>query len=102
MAEYIKLSVVTDQLQEIFEDDFNLDEFLLGNFNEDAAHAAKLIFHEQEGGFEGGAESCHTVFSIGDVFYKINYSYYSHHGFDTEYAGAFIVTPVEQTVVVYQ
>ena len=58
----------------------------------------------QEGGGEGGAEACFTVFQWKDKLYKIEYSYYSHHGFDFDDCLERIseVTPVEKTVVVYE
>ena len=57
---------------------------------------------EQEGGGEGGGEYCYTVFKVGDKFYKVEYNYYSHQGFDTDCAALYEVTPREQTITVYE
>src|SRR5574344_208210 len=48
--------------------------------NSGVEHQIKFI--EQDGGGEGGSEYCHTVLQIGDEFYKFEYRYYSHHGYD--------------------
>lgn len=57
---------------------------------------------EQEGGGEGGSEWCYSVFKLGGKIYKINYNYYSHQGFDFDYAEVKEVKPVKKTVVVYE
>lgn len=61
-----------------------------------------LKWIEQDGGGEGGAESCYTVFKWKDNFYKITYNYYSFHGYDFDYSEIYRVTPVEKTVTVYE
>lgn len=57
---------------------------------------------EQEGGGEGGSEHCESVIKLGDKFYKVVYSYYSHHGYDFDYAEVFEVKPKEKTITVYE
>ena len=59
-------------------------------------------FIEQEGGGEGGAEYCYTVFKWKGTFYKVTYNYYSHHGFDFDCSEIYRVTPKEKTVTVYE
>lgn len=59
-----------------------------------------ITFIEQEGGGEGGAENCHTVLKIGDDFYKFEYRYYSHHGYDY-FSEARKVTPSQKVITVY-
>jgi len=60
------------------------------------------VFVEQDGGGEGGAEDCYTVFNIDGVFYKVLYSYYSHYGYELDYATVQKVTPKKQTITVYE
>lgn len=57
---------------------------------------------EQEGGGEGGGEYCYTVFKLGNKFYKVEYNYYSHQGYDTDCAALYEVTPKQQTITVYE
>jgi hypothetical protein len=54
-----------------------------------------------DGGGEGGAESCHTIFALGDKFYKIRYSYYSYRGYEIDDAELIEVTPKMIEVVSY-
>jgi len=103
MAKQVSIVDLKGQLEEIFaESDYDFLSFLLGDYDEEAAFAAKLEHHEQDGGGEGGSEYCYTVFSIGDVYYKIAYSYYSHHGYETDYATAYEVTPVQRMTTYYE
>jgi len=37
---------------------------------------------EQEGGGVGGSEDCHTILKVGDRYFRFEYNYYSHHGYD--------------------
>lgn len=55
-----------------------------------------------EGGGEGGAESCHSIFALGDKFHKIRYSYYSHIGYEIDDDAELIeVTPKKIEVLSY-
>lgn len=62
---------------------------------------------EQEGGGEGGAENCHSVIEVqfgewtGKLI-KVFYNYYSHHGYDFDYAEAREVAPVQRMVTFYE
>ena len=67
--------------------------------NSGVEHPTKFI--EQEGGGEGGSEYCHTVLQIGDEFYKFDYRYYSHHGFD-DFEKATKVEPKQKVITVYE
>ena len=67
----------------------------LGDFND-------FGIIEQEGGGEGGAEDCTLVFMWKDKYYRLNYSYYSYHGYDFDDAMLYEVTPVEKVVTVYE
>lgn len=62
----------------------------------------RIEFLEQDGGGEGGKESCYTVFKLDGVCYMATYSYYSHHGFDYLSRDFTIVEPVEKTITVYE
>lgn len=57
---------------------------------------------EKDGGGEGGAEDCYSVVKLNGVFYCIYYNYYSHHGFDFDYASIQVVRPVEKVITVYE
>ncbi len=55
-----------------------------------------------EGGGEGGAESCHSIFALGDKFYKIRYSYYSYRGYEIDDDAELVeVTPKTIEVISY-
>ena len=56
-----------------------------------------------KGGGEGGAEDCEGVFSLKGVYYKTNYSYYSHQGYDYDdiLNTLKVVTPEEEIRTVY-
>ena len=60
----------------------------------------KLIL--QEGGGEGGAEDCRSVFKVGDQYFMVNYNYYSYNGFDFDYASITEVEPYEKIVIDYR
>ena len=64
--------------------------------------AEGVEFIEQKGGHEGGSEYCYSVFKIDGTYYKVEYSYYSHNGFETDYAEVSIVYPKEKTITVYE
>ena len=105
MAQKIDIAEVNEKLEEIFLADdsyFEFVDFLLGDFDEVAANVGGVVHLEQDGGGEGGSEDCYTVFSIGDITYKVTYNYYSHLGFETGYAQAYIVTPVQRTITAYE
>lgn len=81
-----------------WDDEWDEHYIIHGDFPENS----RVEFIEQEGGGEGGAEDCYTVIKLDGVFYKILYYYYSHHGFDTEYAEVMVVTPKEKLITVYE
>lgn len=60
----------------------------------------KLV--DQEGGGEGGAENCTSILEIDSIFYEVSYNYYSHQGYEFDYASVKIVTPKQKTVTVYE
>lgn len=106
MAQKIGIAEVKEKLEEIFlvraGSYFEFVDFLLGDYDEKEAKKGNVRHIEQDGGGEGGSEDCYTVFSIGDITYKVTYNYYSHHGFETDYAQAYIVTPVQRTITAYE
>ena len=58
---------------------------------------------EQEGGGEGGAEECHSVFKWKDKYYRTEYSYYSYHGYENvSMDNIWEVTPKQKTITVYE
>ncbi len=61
-----------------------------------------LEFVAQEGGGEGGAEYCFTVFKWKEQYYRIDYNYYSHHGYEFDCSEIYRVTPKEKTITVYE
>jgi hypothetical protein len=89
-----------NQLESLYEErggDY-FEDFLLDGCGE----IKGFEFIEQDGGGEGGAEDCYSIVKVDGVFYKVTYAYYSHHGFETDYAGVFKVTPREKTITVYE
>lgn len=71
-------------------------------FTADDEEEFEVDFVEQEGGGEGGSEYCYSILKIGEKFYKIEYSYYSHAGYETEDAELVEVSAKQQTVTVYE
>ena len=57
---------------------------------------------ESEGGGEGGSEDVYTVLKIDDIFYRIDYNYYSFEGYSFDCAEVKIVTPKKKAVIVYE
>jgi hypothetical protein len=57
---------------------------------------------EQDGGGEGGTEHCEFIFKWKGEIYRLTYRYYSHHGYDFDYAEMATVKPVEKMVTVYE
>lgn len=80
--------------------DWNIYDFAHGDLalKEDAPYE----HIEQDGGGEGGAEYCKTIFKWKDEFYKVTYSYASYQGFDFDYASWYKVSPKEKTITVYE
>ncbi|AUR85797.1 hypothetical protein NVP1081O_062 [Vibrio phage 1.081.O._10N.286.52.C2] len=72
-------------------------EFLLGGYD-DAENGARLV--EQDGGGEGGSEYCYSIVELNGKYYRCEYSYYSHMGYDN-YDSFEEVWPVEVTVTQY-
>jgi hypothetical protein len=60
----------------------------------------RLKVIERQGGEAEGEYAC-TVFTVDGVFYKAEYSYYSHVGYDFDYMEVYEVTPKETTIMVY-
>jgi len=57
---------------------------------------------EHEGGGEGGSENVECVWSYKDKFYKVEYSYFSYHGYDyPQYDEIREVFPSKKTITVY-
>lgn len=81
-----------------WDDEWDDVDILMGDFPENN----RVEFIEQEGGGEGGSEDCYSVIKVDGVFYKVFYNYYSHHGFETDYATVRVVQPQEKLVTVYE
>jgi hypothetical protein len=60
----------------------------------------RLEVIERQGGEAEGEYAC-TVFTVDGVFYKAEYRYFSHVGYDFNYMGVYEVTPKETTITVY-
>jgi hypothetical protein len=65
------LKITVDKFQEAIE-----------SFNVTTNDMFDISLVEQDGGGEGGSEYCSSVLKIGDKFFRINYTYQSHVGFD--------------------
>jgi len=62
----------------------------------------EISIQHTEGGGEGGAESCHSIFALGDKFYKVEYSYYSYVGYEIDDGAELIeVTPKKIEAISY-
>lgn len=107
---YMKTQITFEELKEIIQPRldqymadmgkqgwYDVDEVILDGFED---IGVKLV--GQDGGGEGGAEDCYSVLEIDGVFYKVFYSYYSHHGYEFDYASVKVVTPKEKLVTVYE
>lgn len=104
MAKKINVQEVKDKLQQAFGEDYDFEfgEFLLGNFDSVDAKKAGVEWIEQDGGYEGGGEYCYTIFRVHNQYYKVSFSYYSHHGFEFDYANAYEVEAVERMATFYE
>ena len=58
-----------------------ITEMLLEYWNED-----NYLVIEQDGGGEGGSEDCYTIIKFEETYYRFDYKYYSHDGFQLEYS----------------
>ena len=88
------------------EDDYWLtdgfdDGGILYKGDEDS-EAFPLVWIEQDGGGEGGGEYCYTVVKLRDKFLKIEYSYYSYNGYETEDAEVYEVEATQRLVTFYE
>lgn len=81
-----------------WEEKWNEYDILHGDFPENS----RVEFIKREGGGEGGTEDCYSVIKVDGVFYKVTYSYYSHYGFETDYAEVFVVSPKKKIITVYE
>jgi hypothetical protein len=72
------------------------------DYNTEVDILDKLEWIEQDGGGEGGTESCYTVFKLNGVYYQAYYSYYSHYGYEFDSLTYQIVTPVEKTITAWE
>lgn len=64
-------------------------------------HGCKHI--AQEGGGEGGSEDCYAVFQWEDKYYRVDYNYYSYHGYENlDMENLYEVFPQERTVTFYE
>lgn len=59
---------------------------------------------ERDGGGEGGSEYCRGVFKLNGKFYSVEFSYYSHDGFNYDGITETLkeVTPVKKIVTFYE
>lgn len=62
-------------------------EFLLEDGIEEEGYSLVSQF-----GGEGEGDHAETIFKLNGDFYKVTYNYYSHDGFDFDYAEAFSVS----------
>lgn len=57
---------------------------------------------EQDGGGEGGSESCYLIFKWKEQCYRLSYSYYSYQGYELDHASLMKVTPIQKMMTVYE
>lgn len=91
-----EVTALQDKLQERIPD-YNKYDFLL----EGCEDVPGIEWIEREGGGEGGAEDCHTIFCVDGIYYQWDYSYYSYNGFDI-YDDIYEVKPSQKTITVYR
>ncbi len=82
-------------------ENFCLYEFADGDLEDSYLSNNNYEFIHQDGGGEGGTEYCETVFKLNETYYKMEYSYYSHHGYDFDNVSISEVTPSQKTITVY-
>lgn len=73
-----------------------------GSIPEEARYEGMPITVVEHEGGEGQGELAMLVIKIGDEFYKMDYSYYSYNGFDTEGCSFRKVKPVVREVTFYE
>ena len=89
------------------EDVVDWDDYLEAYFRENIIEnwflPSDFKYLAQEGGGEGGAEDCFCVFSWKGQCYRVDYNYYSYHGYDNlEMSQIYKVEPKEKTIFVYE
>jgi len=104
--------LINEMMAVLGDDTYPRDEFIsellaegyLSGDDEKKLTEAGFKYIKQEGGGEGGSEYCYSIFEWKGQAYKMEYSYYSHYGYDFDNAESSIseVTPIEKTVTVYQ
>lgn len=82
-----------------WKDDTRFQNFL-SFYNRNNLDTDRLQIIEREGGEAEGEYAC-TVFTVDGVYYKAEYRYFSHYGYDFDYLEVYEVTPKEQTITVY-
>lgn len=104
MADQISIDefreILEEEFQKTYDDSgwgFEFHDALMEGYED---NGIELL--EQDGGGEGGSENCYSVLLVNGVYYRVNYRYYSHIGFETDDATVTIVTPREKTIIVYE
>lgn len=89
---------------EYYDSDMRLSELFEENLVDGWGDLPKGAEHiTQEGGGEGGAEDCYAVFKWKDKYYRVDYNYYSYHGYDNlDMENIYEVFPQERTVTFYE
>lgn len=95
----IYLAEFLEDVKGVDGEDIDAYEFLLGSGFYRNGILVEVI--EQVGG-EGEGEHAHTIFKIGEEYWKCDYSYYSYHGFEFDDAMMVKVEPKEKTIIVYE
>ena len=83
---------------------FNLNTDLYYTELEEIIKSKGYELIESEGGGEGGAEYCYSVFKLLGKIFRGEYSYYSHDGYHFEdiFQTLKEVKPVQKTITVYE
>ena len=104
VAAMVKRTPSAEEGSEVDSDCWLTDGFDDGSIlykEDEETKAIPLEWIEQDGG-EGGGEYCYTVVKLGDKFLKIEYSYYSYNGYETDGAEVYEVEATERLVTFYE
>ena len=92
-----------DELRsEEYQDGLEHSEVAYGSIPEGTTYKDEPVTVIEMVGGEGEGEHAHLILSVGDKFYKMDFSYYSYNGFEYDGCELRLVKPVSKQITVYE